>query len=105
MYSRLISHLEVSCHRRNNGGPPRHSYRGVHIDGGAKVHLGDSYHFGKHTANHLPKVGALTAYLGLESPLNRLPYAEDAPFNSLVKQHEPSCLENTHVDLLQDIFD
>ena len=45
----------------------------------------------------------LTGSLGLDDPLNRLPYAVDAPFNSNHRQHEPTCLENTRVDLLQEI--
>jgi hypothetical protein len=32
-----------------------------------------------------------------------LPAANDAPFNSRARQHEPTCLQNTRVDLLQDI--
>ncbi|KAF2182636.1 hypothetical protein K469DRAFT_669646 [Zopfia rhizophila CBS 207.26] len=40
----------------------------------------------------------------LDIILNRLPYAEDAPFNSYSKQHEPTCLSNTRVDLLQEIY-
>lgn len=47
--------------------------------------------------------GPLTGNLGLDDPLNRLPYAAEAPFNSNQRQHEPTCLENTRVDLLQDI--
>jgi hypothetical protein len=41
--------------------------------------------------------------LGLEDPLRYLPYAKDAPFNALAKQHEPECLDNTRVDLLREI--
>ncbi|KIM99276.1 hypothetical protein OIDMADRAFT_201896 [Oidiodendron maius Zn] len=33
-----------------------------------------------------------------------LPYAAEAPFNSYAKQHEPICLPDTRVDLLQDIY-
>jgi len=51
------------------------------------------------------KVRALIANLEPEGLLSRLPHAEDAPFNSFANQHEPSCLENTRVDLLRDIFD
>ncbi|KAI9713152.1 MAG: hypothetical protein M1820_001137 [Bogoriella megaspora] len=35
--------------------------------------------------------------------LERLPAAKDASFNSLAKQHEPTCLPNTRVDLLKQI--
>ncbi|EUC40168.1 hypothetical protein COCMIDRAFT_41455 [Bipolaris oryzae ATCC 44560] len=38
-----------------------------------------------------------------ENTLDRLPRAEDAPFNSFAKQHEPACLADTRVDLLQEI--
>ncbi|KAF2632856.1 hypothetical protein BU25DRAFT_329647, partial [Macroventuria anomochaeta] len=36
--------------------------------------------------------------------LGRLPHAEDAPFNSYAKQHEPACLSDTRVDLLSEIY-
>jgi hypothetical protein len=39
----------------------------------------------------------------LENHLRHLPHAEDAPFNSFAKQHEPTCLADTRVDLLRDI--
>jgi hypothetical protein len=34
-----------------------------------------------------------------------LPYAVDAPFDSYHRQHELTCLENTRVDVLRQIFD
>ncbi|KAF2180324.1 HET-domain-containing protein [Zopfia rhizophila CBS 207.26] len=37
--------------------------------------------------------------------LHRLPYAVEAPFNSYHRQHEPTCLPDTRVDLLQEIYD
>ena len=40
----------------------------------------------------------------LASPLDRLPYAAEAPFNSYTKQHEPTCLPDTRVDLLREIY-
>ncbi|KAF2632008.1 hypothetical protein BU25DRAFT_454382 [Macroventuria anomochaeta] len=40
---------------------------------------------------------------GLNDTLGRLPHAEDAPFNSYTKQHEPACLPDTRVDLLNEI--
>jgi hypothetical protein len=45
----------------------------------------------------------LTSTSELESPLNRLPYATDAPYNSYRRQHEPTCLNNTRVDVLREI--
>jgi hypothetical protein len=45
----------------------------------------------------------LSRLLGLDNPLRHLPYAEDAPFNSYAKQHEPTCLTDTRVDLLREI--
>ncbi|KNG46890.1 putative WD-repeat protein [Stemphylium lycopersici] len=44
-----------------------------------------------------------SVHVGLENTLVRLPYAEDAPFNSYAKQHEPACLADTRVDLLREI--
>lgn len=38
------------------------------------------------------------------SPLDRLPHAVEAPFNSYTKQHEPICLPDTRVDLLRKIY-
>ncbi|KAI1676153.1 hypothetical protein KJE20_14256 [Pyrenophora tritici-repentis] len=43
-------------------------------------------------------------HIGLENIFDRLPRAEDAPFNSYAKQHEPTCLPDTRVDLLQEIY-
>jgi hypothetical protein len=51
------------------------------------------------------KSETLIGNLELESTLNRLPYAVEAPFNSYHRQHEPICLPNTRVDVLQEIFD
>jgi hypothetical protein len=45
----------------------------------------------------------LSRLLGLNNPLRHLPYAEDTPFNSYAKQHEPACLTDTRVDLLREI--
>ncbi|KAF2183198.1 hypothetical protein K469DRAFT_786737, partial [Zopfia rhizophila CBS 207.26] len=36
--------------------------------------------------------------------LSRLPYAEDASFNSYSKQHESSCLSDTRVHVLHEIY-
>ncbi|KAL7773124.1 hypothetical protein CFE70_003088 [Pyrenophora teres f. teres 0-1] len=47
--------------------------------------------------------GSVYVGTGLENPLSRLPYAQDAPFNSYAKQHEPACLPNTRLDLLREI--
>ncbi|KAH6696627.1 hypothetical protein BKA61DRAFT_647414 [Leptodontidium sp. MPI-SDFR-AT-0119] len=38
------------------------------------------------------------------SGLDRLPSAADAPFNSYNKRHLPTCLSDTRVDLLQQIY-
>ncbi|KAF2175810.1 purine and uridine phosphorylase [Zopfia rhizophila CBS 207.26] len=41
----------------------------------------------------------------LDSILNRLPYAGNAPFNSYARQHEPTCLPGTRVDVLREIHE
>src|SRR5271168_4180511 len=41
--------------------------------------------------------------VGRENPLSLLPFATNAPFNSYDRQHEPTCLPNTRVDVLQKI--
>ena len=43
---------------------------------------------------------ALTGGAGLD----RLPYAVEALFNSYAKQHSPSCLHNTRIELLREIL-
>ena len=45
----------------------------------------------------------LTSDSETDSLLNSLPYAVDAPFNAYSRQHEPTCLSNTRVSLLQKI--
>jgi len=47
----------------------------------------------------------LTRILVLDTMLNRLPYAENAPFSSYARQHEPICLPDTRVDILRDIHE
>jgi len=42
--------------------------------------------------------------LTVNSGLDRLPYAVEAPFNSHSRQHEPICLEHTRVDVLHEIY-
>jgi len=42
--------------------------------------------------------------LNKTSVLNRLPYATDASFSSYAKRDSPSCLPNTRVDLLREIY-
>jgi len=44
------------------------------------------------------------AFNGPDILLNRLPTAAEAPFNSYNRQHEPTCLPDTRVDLLQEIY-
>ncbi|KAF2633134.1 hypothetical protein BU25DRAFT_445056 [Macroventuria anomochaeta] len=41
---------------------------------------------------------------GLDNTLDRLPRAEDAPFNAFAEQHKPACLPDTRVDLLDEIY-
>ncbi|RAR00075.1 cysteine synthase [Stemphylium lycopersici] len=41
----------------------------------------------------------------LNDTLNTLPTAKDAPFNAFQRQHDPTCLPDTRVDLLRDIRD
>ncbi|SLM38551.1 P-loop containing nucleoside triphosphate hydrolase [Lasallia pustulata] len=39
-----------------------------------------------------------------KSLLSHLPYAVDAPFNTYSRQHDPTCLPGTRVDLLREIY-
>jgi hypothetical protein len=50
---------------------------------------------------HLSNV--LSIRLGPDDPLDHLPYAREASFNSYTQQHEPVCLPDTRVDLLREI--
>jgi hypothetical protein len=56
-----------------------------------------------HTSSLL-RHGSLIVDLVPKDLLKSLPAASHAPFNSRAKQHEPTCLQNTRVDLLQDIY-
>ncbi|KAF1808535.1 WD40 repeat-like protein [Eremomyces bilateralis CBS 781.70] len=51
-----------------------------------------------------PKRRRLIAEKGSENELDRLPFSAEAPFNSFQKQHEPTCLPNTRVNILEEIF-
>jgi hypothetical protein len=50
---------------------------------------------------HFSKV--LSIRPGIDNPLDHLPYAREASFNSYTQQHEPVCLPKTRVDLLREI--
>jgi hypothetical protein len=48
---------------------------------------------------------ALSSMSGLDSALlYHLPYTVEAPFNSYVKQDSSTCLPNTRVGLLEEIY-
>ena len=54
---------------------------------------------------HQTRQRPLTSSSGLEiDQADRLPYASEAPFNSYTKQHKPTCLPDTRVDLLQTVY-
>jgi hypothetical protein len=46
----------------------------------------------------------LTSSLDLNNVLSTLPSAADASFNAYQRQHDPTCLPDTRVDLLRDIY-
>ena len=79
-----------------------HEYRDIHVEGG-KSHFGDAYYFGRLARDCNLKQNT-DCNPGLDSPLNRLPFAKDAPFNSYARQDDPTCLPNTRVDVLQEIY-
>lgn len=88
-----MAHSEIPNWRQGGG----HNYN-VHVEARGKAHLGDSYYIGVPGSAPL---GISTDWrTAIDSPLSSLPYAKDAPFNSFAKQHEPTCLPNTRVDLL-----
>ncbi|KAF1815014.1 hypothetical protein P152DRAFT_392310 [Eremomyces bilateralis CBS 781.70] len=51
-----------------------------------------------------PKRRRLIVEKGSENELDRLPFSAEAPFNSFQNQHEPTCLPNTRVNILEEIF-
>ena len=99
-----MSLLNVLGRGRDNGSLAGHTYQGIDIDGNARAHLGDTYHFGKSIPKECNRSWMLSGCLGLDNPLNRLPYAVEAPFNSYRRQHESTCLPQTRVDILQEIY-
>ena len=54
---------------------------GVHIDGSARAHLGDTYHLSKSTPKERNRSRMLGRSQRLDSPLHRLPYAVESPCN------------------------
>ncbi|KAA6411567.1 MAG: hypothetical protein FRX48_04847 [Lasallia pustulata] len=51
-----------------------------------------------------PLSEAASVYTVTKSLLSHLPYAVDAPFNTYSRQHDPTCLPDTRVDLLREIY-
>ena len=85
--------------------PTGHTYQHLDIGGGARAHLGNSYHVGEFAAlKDRSADGILRGHLGLDDRLDRLPVADDAPFSSFSKQHESTCLEDSRVDVLKEIY-
>ena len=63
------------------------------------------YHSGLFFAMPKRTTTKLIKCIGRENPLSLLPFATNAPFNSFNSQHKPTCLPDTRVDLLQEIYD
>jgi hypothetical protein len=78
-------------------------YQEIRIGDYANAHLGDNNYFGEFRYEGRSGNGMLSRCLGPDNPVSRLPYATDAPFNAYTKQHDPSCLANTRIDLLDEI--
>ena len=56
-------------------------------------------------SRHQTRQHPLTGSSGLEiDQVSYLPYAAEAAFNSYAKQHEPTCLPDTRVGLLQTVY-
>jgi hypothetical protein len=92
--------LWMACHESEIPTQSGHNFKGINIYG--KAHLGDTYYYGKFVPDIVDRT--LSGNLGLDSELNHLPYAANAPFDSYHRQHEPTCLDNTRVDLLKEIY-
>ncbi|KFZ24680.1 hypothetical protein V502_00841, partial [Pseudogymnoascus sp. VKM F-4520 (FW-2644)] len=85
-----------------------HSGSGDNIghSGSGSIYARDAHH-NQNVGNVTYDYGSnatINNYTAPEDPLSRLPFATHAPFNSYERQHEPACLPNTRVDLLQDIY-
>ncbi|TVY44212.1 Vegetative incompatibility protein HET-E-1, partial [Lachnellula subtilissima] len=78
----------MSDHEPPSGLPNQlgHRIQGNQLSGNARAHFGDIYNISR------------------EDPLSLLPFATKAPFNSYDRQHEPICLPDTRVDLLEEIY-
>jgi hypothetical protein len=95
----------MPVHEPRGGRLPQsgHRYQDNQIGGDARVQFGDIYHIGS-----LLSVSDFTRSshaIGRENPLSLLPFARTAPFNSFDRRYEPTCLQDTRVDLLQEIYD
>ncbi|KAF9884870.1 hypothetical protein FE257_000937 [Aspergillus nanangensis] len=55
------------------------------------------------TTKERPTEEYLKKQKAIEETLSRLPYAVDASFNSYQRQHEPTCLVDTQVQVLEEI--
>jgi hypothetical protein len=78
-----------------------HEYSNIHVEGGKNI-IGNAYYFGGFTKMAIKR--ETDPQLGPDSPLNRIPYAIEAPFNSYYRQDEPRCLPYTRVDVLDEIY-
>ncbi|KAH9203605.1 hypothetical protein DL95DRAFT_472229 [Leptodontidium sp. 2 PMI_412] len=79
----------MSVPEQPGGRPSTHGnqYQHIEVREGATAQLGNTY------------------YISRADPLFLLPVATRAHFNSYDRQHEPTCLPDTRVDLLQGIYD
>jgi hypothetical protein len=57
----------------------------------------------KSTIEDIHSSNVLSIRLGIDNPLDRLPYAREASFDWYILQPRPVCLPNTRVDLLREI--
>ncbi|KAH8714805.1 putative WD-repeat protein [Phaeosphaeriaceae sp. PMI808] len=88
--------------RSNIGTQAENNYRDFSINGSSAV-VGNVYYVGEITNRTRVETKRLIRYIGLDNSLSQLPRADDAPFNSYVKRHDPPCLANTRIDLLREI--
>ncbi|KAF2016553.1 hypothetical protein BU24DRAFT_481180 [Aaosphaeria arxii CBS 175.79] len=81
-----------------NALPHSLNIHGISATDGAQIFAGINLG----TVNYAP---SKKESLALNEVLDTLPVAKDAPFNSYQRQHEPTCLPDTRVDLLREIHD
>ncbi|KFY27130.1 hypothetical protein V491_01015 [Pseudogymnoascus sp. VKM F-3775] len=84
-----------------------HSGSGDNIghSGSGNIYAGDAHHNQNSGDVNYSSNTSINNCASPEDSLRLLPFASNAPFNSYNRQYEPTCLPDTRVDLLQEIYE